>query len=211
MASDVRFFSFAHPVLEVKRKVASRTPEPSVLMGRLLDEAALLLSSEDLERTRELGDILLKLPFDRVYPRYLNHPIRVAASYLAQIERPSYHDAALALCHNVRETQCFDDVDAAGFLSTRTNAGILALTTDRARERDPEYLAAYYDGIVVAGQDVMLLKALDKLDNVLELPALDLNPREYLLTIQRHVAPRIERTHPHIATYLGTLIRHIGG
>lgn len=203
------FFRFDDPDTEIGRKIESRRASPARLMDRLArEEAVRRLDADDQERLGALSDLLLRLPFDQVYPNYLNHPIRVTAAYLTHRPDPSYDDAALALCHNAKEAGLAEDIACAGLLPDNVGRRIALLTIDRDRERDPDYLDAYYDAIRDEGPDLMLLKALDKLDNALEWPLDDL-PSWHGRVVLDHVVPRTHPGHPEVARYLRELVPYV--
>jgi len=80
------------------------------------------------------------------------------------------------------------------------------LTIDRSRQSDPEYLEAYYVGIVRA--DAGAIKVVDKMDNLFLLhvaPDRDVR-RRYIAEIRRHVVPLCAHALPAATGYLSDLI-----
>lgn len=188
------YFAFGEFDREIEQKLAAVAKPPAEVAEPLLDARPAL---------RPLWSELERLPFDSVYPNYLNHPARVAGSLLALQPHVDDSALALALCHNVREAGLAD----ALVLSGEVAEAVDVLTIDRARERDDRYLETYYDGVEAAG--LIVLKALDKLDNALEWVRFDVEERAAAVVLG-HVVPRVERVEPALGDYLGRLTRYVG-
>lgn len=187
------FFAFGPFAEEIERKLAA------------VEKPAAQLATELVVQRPGLAGVwaqLERLPFDDVYPNYLNHPVRVAGSLLAVRPHADDEELTLALCHNVREAGVEERLD----LPPRVAAAVATLTIDRARERDPIYLDAFYDGIERAG--LIVLKALDKLDNALEWARYDVDAHDVRVVLEQ-VCPRVEREDARLSEYLRDLTHYV--
>lgn len=204
------FFRFGPYDEEIGRKIDSLALDPMQMLDRLLERAVGRgLPPQACDRLRRLHCRLETLPFDTIYPGYLTHPLRVAASYLPFLGAPGYDDLAFALCHNIDEA-AVEGVAAVRqkFLSPQVCADVRTLTIDRARERDPAYLREFYDGVEQAGRRLLLFKSLDKLDNFLWYVRFDVETYHYDVVLEQ-VCPRIASTQPHLERYLRGLIDYV--
>lgn len=172
------------------------------------------LPAKDLRGLKRLWESLCEVPFDAVYRNYLCHPLRVAGALSTHPECMNPEMLTLALCHNFRELGANASVAAAlehierRFLSDWARRGLDCLYTDRTRERDERYLAAYYDGIAEAGEGLMILKGLDKLDNHLSYAFEDIEAYHYDV-VTRFVVPHLRPPAPRLAGYLERLAAYV--
>jgi hypothetical protein len=195
---DQPFFEFRSFDEEIQRKLAAVGQDVHPLAAALLDRAA----SRCRPALGRLLATLEQLPFDRVYPNYLNHPVRVAGSYVTLRPHASFDELALALCHNCVEAGLADSIA----LPPDVRRAVDVLTIDREREHDPVYLSAFYDRIEDAA--LLLLKTLDKLDNVLEWVRFDVTEHDVRVVLDQ-VCPRAEREHPQLAAYFRELVAYV--
>lgn len=206
---DHPFFTFADFDSEIVRKLDSLDVAPERLMRGWLDRLrGRGLTATDGDRLEELFRRLSVLPFDHMHRGYLTHPIRVAAAYIDRLERFDYPSAAVGLCHNLVEAGFADHPALAGpFLPDDVRADIARLTIDRQRERDSAYLASFYDGLAGGPRDLLLLKAFDKIDNVLWWPRLDVGPHDVTVVL-KFTCPHVSTTAPDVSDYLDRLARY---
>lgn len=137
---------------------------------------------------------------------YFMHPVRVAFLLAAFGGAEEHRDFVCALLHNVFETAPASSGQVAAVADDGIVAKIRALTIDRSRQSDPEYLEAYYAGIVRA--DAGAIKVVDKMDNLFLLhvaPDRDVR-RRYIAEIRRHVVPLCAHALPAATGYLSDLI-----
>lgn len=190
---------------EIIRKFESRKTNPLTLMEALivhLNQKG--MSAEDLEKLSELfSQFLQNMPLNQKTPHYLTHPIRVAASWADYLESPDYENMALALCHNLMEVspEVLPGLPS-DYLSKENRQFIEVLTIDRDQEKDKSYLKKYYDGIEREG--LMLLKAMDKLDNTFGWVLANLEAYHSEIIFEE-VCPRVSRTHRKLGEYLRQL------
>ncbi|MGP9820420.1 hypothetical protein ACTZWW_10425 [Salinarimonas sp. NSM] len=168
------------------------------------------MPANDLERIESLLGALGSLAFDRIYPNYLTHPIRLAAAFSRERGGiPRYEDVALGLCHNFRETavEGQDDVEAA-FLSPELGRLLDVLFTNREVEREASYLDTYYDTIEHSPMDLMILKGHDKLDNFLSYVIYDIDVY-HKDVVTDWVVPRLRKRAPRLAAYLEQVSEYV--
>jgi (p)ppGpp synthase/HD superfamily hydrolase len=99
---------------------------------------------------------------------YFSHPLRVAHIAFQLLDQPSTEIVAMGLVHNVFEVSGLVEGDLleAGF-SERLAIGIRLTTVDRKQQYDEAYLTKFYGRIQAFGDDLTLIKCVDKLDNLL--------------------------------------------
>jgi len=119
---------------------------------------------------------------------YLSHPIRVA-DFLLRID-PSVSSAALvtAILHNLPETTSVPLVEIERSFGAAVSSGIGALLVDR-KVSFSAIQKNYYARLRAAGKEIMLIKLLDKMDNLF---VLCLNPdeavrRDYIAEIREEL------------------------
>ena len=99
---------------------------------------------------------------------YFAHPLRVAHIAFQLLDQPSAEIVAMGLLHNVFEVSGLSEGDLleAGF-SERLAIGIRLTTIDRKQQYDEAYLTKFYGRIQAFGDDLTVIKCVDKLDNLL--------------------------------------------
>ena len=98
---------------------------------------------------------------------YFVHALRVAKHTLCSLVEPDVELVKTALIHNVFEISGIsrNELIESGF-SDFTADAIDIQTVDRARQFNDDYLEVYYKNIKDFGPRLMLLRCLDKLDNL---------------------------------------------
>lgn len=196
---------------EIQKKILSRKTSSDELMKHLFEKLEdKRISPRDLSKVGKLyEEFLLGSRFNQENAEYLSHPIRVTASYVDYLKQVTYEDVALGLCHNLKE-KLGDEYQKVSdeFVPRSVKSAIEVLTIDRRREKDHAYLKEFYDGIEQAGKNLMLLKALDKLDNTLIWVLLDLESYHAEIVLN-FVCPRIAKSYPGLERYLRTLTQYV--
>jgi hypothetical protein len=193
----------------IKKLLSQRVPASFMMESLMSDLRDRGLEDAGLGKLKTLfNQYLSGAAFDREKPHYLSHPIRVTAAYSVLTGKADYETISLGLCHNLKEKMGEDYRKAIPeeFLSAENKDKIDILTIDRDQEKDPRYLKYFYDGIdQVPG--LMVLKTIDKLDNTLIWPILNLEPYHAQIVLEQ-VCPRIRKTEPDLAKYLEELTRY---
>ncbi len=205
------FFCFESLDREIEKKIESDRTETALLMDELRRKlAGCGLGNDDLNRLDQLFADLSAHRFDDYEPSYLNHPIRVTAAWADHLERMSLDEAVFGLCHNIRESGAggLAAIEESQLIPTM-RARLDDLTIDRSRERDPAYLARYYDRIAAANGSLIVFKALDKLDNKLLYPLYDIDSHHFAV-VTDYVCPRVKPLRPRLAEYLERLTAYVG-
>jgi (p)ppGpp synthase/HD superfamily hydrolase len=140
---------------------------------------------------------------------YFAHPLRVANFIVRLSAAPTTETVVMGLIHNVFEVSGLTEVDliSAGFTAHQAD-GIRLLTVDRARQYDPDYLATFYRNIESFGEDLVLVRCVDRLDNLL---GFDVIPRTeklamYLSLTERFVIPMATRLSNDFGQYLSDVL-----
>ena len=143
---------------------------------------------------------------------YLSHPLRVARISLQLLTQPSARTVLLGLLHNVFEVTGMDESDLIrkGY-DGQMAQGIRLLTIDRQRQYDPDYLSTYYQNIEEFGEELSLVKAVDRLDNLLGFQVIERTARInlYLELSDQFVVPLAKRLCPDLGEYLRDVINHM--
>jgi (p)ppGpp synthase/HD superfamily hydrolase len=143
---------------------------------------------------------------------YFSHPVRVATLALRLGSEPDLENVKTGLLHNVFEVSGVreDDLLQAGF-SDRMARGIRLLTVDRKRQYDADYLTGFYHGIEAFGEDLALIKCVDKLDNLLGLEVFERTPQiqTYLDLCERFVVPMAQRLSPEFGYYVRDVVAYM--
>jgi len=136
---------------------------------------------------------------------YLSHPFRVA-TFLIKLS-PKAADEALiaALLHNVLETTTLT-IDAVPF-GAEVGKIITTLTVDRTRPFG-EIESAYYARLAETGADALLIKLLDKMDNLFTLCLNSNNAIRagYTAEIRARLMPFAAAFNPGLGAYLAALL-----
>ena len=123
---------------------------------------------------------------------YFSHPLRVAHIAFQLLEQPSAEIVSMGLLHNVFEVSGLTEGDLleAGF-SERLASGIRLTTIDRERQYDEQYLTKFYGRIQEFGDDLTLIKCVDKLDNLLAFQLFERTPNieRYMSLCEQFVVP----------------------
>ncbi len=208
---EAHFFVFDTLDREIDKKLKSKRANPPELFAVLRENLpAMGFAPEAAGKIAELFENKLsRLNYRHQNPNYLTHPIRVAAAYLHHLKQPSYEQAVLALAHNLNEVApgMIAGIEER-LLPRAVQDQIAALTVDRVRQNDPQYLNAYFDSIAAMGPHAMLLKGLDKLDNALGCLFLEC-VAEYMEINTRYLCPRLEKFYPDLARYLAEVSLYI--
>jgi (p)ppGpp synthase/HD superfamily hydrolase len=162
-----------HPVpVEAADKVAGMTQRPEESEKVLLQLCFERLSESQLRKVNRALSYAKSLEStDANHPSmraYFSHPLRVARLALRLLEQPSAEIVPMGLLHNVFEVSGLTEGDLleAG-ISERLAIGIRLTTIDRERQYDESYLTRFYGRIQEFGDDLTLIKCVDKLDNLL--------------------------------------------
>lgn len=184
---------------EVTRKLESMVaPADGPLAGfmALLDErlnSLVPLVRQVLDQLYTLPSISTDHPSMRAY---LAHPIRVAHAVLATMEEPSANAILTALLHNLFELSGLNEDDLQQWgLTQSVTANIRLLTINRSCESDIDYLTGFYSAIETAGEELALVRCMDKLDNLMGSQIVDdLQFRsEYIQLADRFLTPMARR------------------
>ncbi len=181
----------------------------------LLELCTQRLSASELTETKRTLSFAKSLEStDANHPSmraYFAHPVRVARIALQLLEEPSVEIISMGLLHNVFEVSGLDEsqlVDA-GF-SRRLADGIRVSTVDRKLQFDESYLAEFYRRIIDFGDDLALVKCVDKLDNLLAFQLIDGPIREkYLGATSRFVKPMAAQLSAKLGDYFDEVIRYM--
>ena len=142
---------------------------------------------------------------------YFSHPVRVATLALRLMTTSSLETVMMCLTHNVFEVSGLQERDLLneGF-SKRVADGIRLLTIDRSQQYDPEYLRVFYRNIEAFGSDLVLVKCVDRLDNLLGLQVVERSEAldKYLHLSEQFVVPLAARLSAEFGTYLGEVIEY---
>lgn len=142
---------------------------------------------------------------------YFSHPLRVARLSLQLLAQPSAEIVSLGLLHNVFEVTGLTEGQLleAGF-SERMASGIRLMTVNRERQFDDSYLTSFYRRIQDFGDDLALIKCVDKLDNLLAFQLFDGAVRDqYLETTDRFVTPMAAQLSQPFGDYFAAVIAHM--
>ena len=209
-------FSLRPIELEAADKVASMieiSPKPErdlfALCDTRLDDAGVAEARKSLAFARSLKSTNDDHPAMHVY---LSHPLRVARISLQLLSEPLARTVSLALLHNVFEVSGLTEPDllAAGY-DEQLARGIRLLTIDRKLQYDPVYLETFYGNIESYSPELVLIKAVDRIDNLLAFQLFERTDRinTYLELSDRFITPTATRLCPELGQYHADLIRHM--
>lgn len=182
--------------VEATEKVASMMERPEESEKVLLQICAERLSDSQLRKVNHALAYAKSLEStDPNHPSmraYFSHPIRVAHIAFQLLEQPAAEIVAMGLVHNVFEVSGLTEGDLleAGF-SERLAVGIRLTTIDRKQQYDEAYLAKFYGRIQAFGDDLTLIKCVDKLDNLLAFQLFERTPEieRYMSLCEQFVVP----------------------
>jgi len=209
-------FSLRPIELEASDKVASMievSPKPEqelfALCAARLDGAGIAEVQRSLAFARSLKSTNSDHPAMHVY---LSHPLRVAKMSLQLLSEPLAKTVSLALLHNVFEVSGLTESDllASGY-DEHLARGIRLLTIDRKLQYDPAYLETFYGHIENYGQELVLIKCVDRIDNLLAFQLIERTDRikTYMELSDRFITPMATRLAPELGQYHADLIRHM--
>ncbi len=138
---------------------------------------------------------------------YLSHPLRLA-SFLIEIQPTIKADyIVIALLHNVPETTNITAEEIRTVFGDTVADGIRALVVDR-KVPFSSIEEPYYKGIFKKGEALVLVKLLDKIDNLF---VLGLNPENevrtnYIIEIREKLLPFAFDYNPQLGAYLDELL-----
>lgn len=138
---------------------------------------------------------------------YLSHPIRLASYVLKVNPKISAEYIVIALLHNVPETTEITVDELEKKFGATVASGIDTLVIDRAAHF-PSIQDSYYKAIFAKGKELVLVKLLDKIDNLF---VLGLNPddevrKNYLEEIRKELLPFTLKVNQAMGEYLDALI-----
>jgi len=217
----MEFLKPAHEVLgtiksESQEKVSSSLSGPAEARAKFIELSRHLLSTSELDQVLQALSFAETLPSrDPHHPSmqaYFAHPLRVATFVLRLCKEPSVQTTSMALLHNIFEVSGLDESDlvAAGF-ADRIGSGIKLLTVDRNRQYDPEYLEGFHDRIKEFGEDLALIRCVDRMDNLLAFDLIERTPTisTYLELSERFVVPLAYSLDQEFGDYLEKLTKHV--
>ncbi|TGL45841.1 hypothetical protein [Leptospira perdikensis] len=194
------FFQFRPFDEEIEYKFHSASFDTHEYYGSLKAEL-LKFGLTKLDLLDELiGSIDAKLT-NEPYQNYMNHPLRVTMSYVALLSKPTIEEVLFGLSHNVIELQIQDGLE----ISSENLKKIQTISIDRKREKDKVYRKEFYDQIEFYSPDLLLFKALDKLDNTLSWVFLDLD-QYHIDVVLEEVCPRLSKYNEKVSSYLENLV-----
>jgi (p)ppGpp synthase/HD superfamily hydrolase len=209
-------FSLRPIELEASDKVASMieiSPQPErdlfALCDSRLDEAGVAEVRQSLAFARSLKSTNHDHPAMHVY---MSHPLRVAKISLQLLSEPLASSVSLALLHNVFEVSGLTEPDmlTRGY-DERLAHGIRLLTIDRKLQYDPTYLETFYGNIESYSPELVLIKSVDRIDNLLAFQLIERTDRinTYMELSDRFITPMATRLCPELGRYHADLIRYM--
>jgi (p)ppGpp synthase/HD superfamily hydrolase len=171
------------------------------------------LQSTDLVEIKKALEYAESLPSsDPNHPAmsaYFAHPLRVANFIVRLSAAPKTETVVMGLIHNVFEVSGLSESDlvSAGFTSRQAD-GIRLLTIDRALQYDPDYLTIFYRNIESFGEDLVLVKCVDRLDNLLAFDVITRTDKlqVYMSLTERFVIPMATRLSADFGEYLSDVL-----
>tara|TARA_X000001036_G_scaffold439842_1_gene492618 strand:- start:1708 stop:2415 length:708 start_codon:yes stop_codon:yes gene_type:complete len=125
-------------------------------------------------------------------PAYFIHAVRVATHIAGTMKFPDLDSIKTGLIHNVYEIAGMEreQIISNGF-SEFTAKSIELTTIDREQQFDDKYLTKYYQNMVEFDERLVLIRCLDKLDNLLGLEVIadgDLRDN-WLRSLEKFIVP----------------------
>ena len=209
-------FSLRPIEVEASDKVASMieiSPKPErdlfALCDARLDATGVAEVHKSLAFARSLKSTNDDHPAMHVY---MSHPLRVAKISLQLLSEPNAKTVSLALLHNVFEVSGLAESDllAAGY-DEHLARGIRLLTIDRKLQYDPAYLETFYGNIESYSPELVLIKAVDRIDNLLAFQLIERTDRinTYMELSDRFITPMATRLCPELGQYHADLIKYM--
>lgn len=144
--------------------------------------------------------------------KYFSHPLRVAKISLQILDQPSAEIVSMGLLHNVFEVTDLTETDLleAGY-SERLASGIRLTTINRERQYDESYLKKFYGRIKEFGDDLALIKCVDKLDNLLAFELFERTPdiERYMTLCEQFVVPLAGSLSANFGAYVQQTINYM--
>jgi (p)ppGpp synthase/HD superfamily hydrolase len=201
---------------EAAEKVASMMERPEESEKALLQLCATRLTESQLKKVNHALSYAKSLEStDPNHPSmraYFSHPLRVARLAFQLLDRPSVEIVAMGLLHNVFEVSGLTEGDllGAGF-SERLAIGIRLTTIDRKQQYDEAYLTKFYGRIQAFGEDLTLIKCVDKLDNLLAFQLFERTPEieRYIVLCEQFVVPLAGALSPEFGDYVQETIDYM--
>lgn len=211
-------FSMGPVEAEAAEKVSSMMTYSDQPEYRLRELCAARLAPSELpqiEKTIRFGRSLKSQHAAHPSVRaYFSHPLRVATLALRLQTEPSAEIVQMGLLHNVFEVSGLNEDNLLREGHPRRMAdGIRLLTIDRQHQYDPVYLETFYRRIETFGEDLALIKCVDRVDNLLAFQLFERTKaiEDYLdLTIQ-FVVPMARRLSSQFGNYLMEVIAYMRG
>ena len=209
-------FNLQPVAVEAADKVASMKQRPEESEKVLLQLCSERLSKSELQSldralsyAKSLESTNASHPSMRAY---FSHPLRVARIAFQLLEQASAEIVSMGLLHNVFEVSGLTEGDLleAGF-SERLASGIRLTTIDRERQYDELYLAKFYGRIQEFGDDLALIKCVDKLDNLLAFQLFERTPEieRYMALCEQFVVPLAARLCVELGEYVQETIDYM--
>lgn len=212
MVSPSIFLEFGPIEDEVARRILSESMTPRDLWSRAITDTMKNHPQLDRGRLDYLWAVLENCPFDRIYPNYLNHPIRVFHGLQSLGKVVSQDIMETALCHNILELMDDEQIKNAlfemsrEFLSSRSLRALATLRIDRKQEMVASYMAHYYTLLGKSERSLRQLKMVDKIDNYITnlLLAPEANYRERMI-FRKFLVPMCAFDDAFLASYIEKL------
>lgn len=206
------FFAFEDFDVEINKKLSTLHFPSNLLLDELLITMSRLCRPQpgepEIQEVREFVREILNTQAEFEYKDYLNHPIRVAASFHFikdyQIDGHGMEETMFALAHNAEELGILDSLNLGEFY----RLWVHKITIDRTRERDVAYRKEFYDAIEEHSSELLRFKALDKLDNTFWWVMMDLETY-HIDVVLEEVCPRLTRYDAKLASYLSNLVEYV--
>ena len=202
--------------VEAAGKVSSMTQRPEESEKALLSLCAERLSEAQLRTVnRSLAYAKSLESTDPNHPSiraYFSHPLRVARLSLQLLDEAAPEIVSMGLLHNVFEVSGLAEGDLleTGF-SERLAIGVRLNTIDRERQYDESYLTKFYQRIQDFGDDMALIKCVDKLDNLLAFELFERTPQidRYMVLCEQFVTPMAKALSPAFGDYVQDTIDYM--
>lgn len=201
---QLRVPSFESNPIERDKKRHSLVRRSDELEEELIGECAPLLRHKIADTLRFAKSLESNSPSHPSLLGYFSHPVRVGLMANRLLAPADLTLLQIALLHNCFEVcDCSIEFLEQNGIPTQIGRAIERLTLARALEHDPTYLLTYYDGIIQFGEALMLIKCLDKLDNLWSLEVCeDATIRNnYTAHCTSYVLPMAEALSPEFGEY----------
>jgi len=143
---------------------------------------------------------------------YINHPVRIATMVLEVMDKPDKDSVIISLLHNIYEVGGLTESD----LRVENNneeitRAIRLLTIDRNLQRNCEYLENYYNNIKNFSRELMLIRCIDKLDNLLKFELVEEGDTRtsYLDLCSQFIVPMANELDTNLGNYIKEIILYM--